>query len=76
MLNLIKKIMSETFRIKEENILVDSKMEDIEGWDSISHMELILRLEKELQITLSGEDIAEMNSISSIILVLNKYKAL
>ena len=73
MLIKIKKIMSEVFRISDEKIFDNSRMQDIDGWDSMTHMELILRLEKEFEIMISGDDIAEMNSLESIILMINKY---
>ena len=73
MLHKIKKIMSEVFRISEEKISINSKMQDIDGWDSMTHMELILRLEKEFEVMISGDDIAEMNSLESINSIIQKY---
>jgi acyl carrier protein len=73
MLIKIKKIMCEVFRISDEKIFDNSRMQDIDGWDSMTHMELILRFEKEFEIMISGDDIAEMNSLESIISIINKY---
>ena len=67
MLQMLKKIMSQTLRISENNIHNEAKMSDIPEWDSLSHMNLIIDIEKEYGIQLSGEDIADMQSIPKII---------
>lgn len=67
--------MSVVFRIPENSISDEAKMSDIPAWDSLSHMNLIVDIEREYGIQLSGDDIAEMQSIVKIMEILNRYQA-
>ena len=62
----IKKLVSEVLNIPIESINNNSSINDIIEWDSLSHMTIIINLEKALSIQFSGEDITEMTSIASI----------
>ena len=62
----IKKLVSEVLNIPIESINDNSSINDIIEWDSLSHMTIIINLEKALSIQFSGEDITEMTSIASI----------
>jgi len=72
-LEKLKKIMNVVFRIPEDRISDEAKMSDIPGWDSLSHMNLIVEIEREYEIQLSGDDIAEMQSIPKIVEILNRF---
>ena len=69
----LTKIMESVFRLSEGTIKVDSTMADTPGWDSLTHINLILEIEREFDIQLSGDDIAEMQSISKIVEILEQY---
>ena len=62
----IKQLVSEVLNIPADLITDDSSIINIEEWDSLSHMTIILNIEKALSIQFSGEIIAEMTSIESI----------
>ncbi len=66
--------MNTVFRIPEDRISDDAKMSDVPGWDSLSHMNLILEIEREYGIQLLGDDIAEMQSVPKIVEILNRYQ--
>ena len=70
----LKKIMASVFRVHEDTISDEARMSDVPGWDSLSHMNLILEIEREYGIQLSGNDIAEMQSIPKIAEILSHYK--
>lgn len=70
----LKKIMNAVFRVPEDRISDEAKMSNVPGWDSLSHMNLILEVEREYGIQLSGDDIAEMQSVPKIVEILNRYK--
>ena len=48
-------------------------MNDISNWDSLTHMGLIVAIESELCIELSGDDIAEMITFDAIRTTVSKY---
>lgn len=45
----------------------DGKRSDIENWDSLKHMELILRLEEEFQMRFSIAQVGAIESVNDII---------
>ncbi len=62
----IKKIISETFQIKESSITPQTNMQDIDSWDSLTHMELIVSLEDEFSIEFTADEIMEMTDVEKI----------
>lgn len=77
MINKIIEIMEEIFGTKiiaheDKEITPDN----IEGWDSLTHLQLSMVLEEEFGVELTPDDIDEMfKGIESIINVLNRYEA-
>jgi len=69
----INEIISKTFKIPLEEVQENLEMKDVESWDSLSHMNLIVLIEEEFKIELSGDDIAEMVTFDAIRNILNKY---
>lgn len=62
----LKKIIAETFHIKESEITPEVNMKDIDSWDSLTHMELIANLESELDIEFTVDEIMEMIDVTHI----------
>jgi acetyltransferase-like isoleucine patch superfamily enzyme/acyl carrier protein len=46
---------------------------DIERWDSLGHLNLILGIEKEFSITLQEDDMVRMNTVEDVCRVVQKY---
>lgn len=63
------KIFRET--LDEEDLVFDADFQGpIEGWDSLAHVQLMLAIESEFDLTLSLDDAASMTSIPEILKVL------
>lgn len=69
----IHKLMGNVLRIPEGRITDGVHMRDIAEWDSLKHMELILAIEQAYGIELTGDEIADMTSVSSIINILSQH---
>ena len=67
MTNRVFRIVSQVFDVPVEQLSGDSSPDSIENWDSLKHMNLILALEEELNITFSDEEVVEMLSVGIII---------
>tara|TARA_Y100001968_G_C19014068_1_gene551978 strand:+ start:175 stop:408 length:234 start_codon:yes stop_codon:yes gene_type:complete len=65
-MNKVDEIFRELFKISQERIYDDATMNDIPGWDSLTHMDLIAAIEEEFAIELDGDEIAEMTSIENV----------
>ena len=66
--NKIIKIASELFGTK---VTKETKIGDIEVWDSLGHINLFMAIENELGLSFDPEVITENDSIEQIIFLLN-----
>ena len=66
MKNKVKEIMAKVFKMDASSIADDVQQKDIEAWDSLAHLNLILELESEFNVSFEPEDIKEMTSLELI----------
>jgi acyl carrier protein len=69
----INQILAENFKISIEKAAENLGMSDVANWDSLSHMGLIVSIEDEFQIELSGDEIAEMITFDEIRNIVSKH---
>lgn len=74
MLNRILKIVSQVMAVPLEQLNEESSPDTVKNWDSLKHMNLILALEEEFNITFSDEEIVEMLSVEIIVEVLKEME--
>jgi acyl carrier protein len=68
----IYQVMSNVFEIPESEISEDSSFDSIESWDSIRHLNLILALEEEFEITIPDEEVGNLVNYKLIELTVNE----
>mgnify|MGYP001200537891 CR=1 FL=1 len=69
----IKKVMGDVFNIGVDSINNDSSPDNIENWDSLKHMNLIVALEEEFEVEFDDEEIVDsMNYALILNIVSNK----
>ena len=68
----IKKVLSEVFGLSVDAVGSQSTMEAIDKWDSLTHMDLIVKLEEEFNVTFEPEEMIKMVSFSDIISTLKQ----
>ncbi len=66
-LERIISLLANTFAVRESDLSLETGMEEIEGWDSLSHMEMIADLENEYGFEFTTEEIMKMITIGSVI---------
>ena len=64
--NRIKSIMAAVFGVDVATISHETTSYTIENWDSLKHMNLIIAIEKEFDMTFEDDDILEMISFKTI----------
>jgi acyl carrier protein len=69
----LKSVMAAVLEVPEEMINEDSSPDDIESWDSLKHMNLILALEDEFNVEFSEDETVELLSYKLITLVLQEH---
>ncbi len=62
----IKVVMAQIFNVDIDTITEESSPESIDRWDSLKHMQLILAIEDEFDITFSDDEIPNLLSTSAI----------
>ena len=60
----IKALMTHVFRL--DTIADDISQSNCEKWDSMNHLNLIVELENEFNVSLEPEDIADMKNLDLI----------
>ena len=73
-LEKLNKILEEVLSIKNMDEINDSFGPDnIEGWDSLTHFDLVTELEEKFEISVAVEDVSRMYSVGDIKIILKKY---
>lgn len=62
----VKRVMAATFRVPAARIPDDANPENVAGWDSLAHIELMLALEMEFRVPLPTEAIIELVTLEAI----------
>ncbi len=68
-------LLAEVLQIPASGVTEDLAMKDVEAWDSLKHMELIVSLEQRFGIELTFDDIVAMRSVGEIKRVLRERGA-
>ena len=73
-LNLLEKVVSEI--LKRENISLSIKMTaaDVEGWDSLNHVQILFTIEQELGVQFAVYEIQNLKNIGDLVELINKYE--
>jgi acyl carrier protein len=58
--------MAATFHVPAEQIPDDATPENVKGWDSLGHIELMLALEMEFGVPMPTEQIIDLVSLEAI----------
>lgn len=62
----LKKILSDTIGVPEHLICEESSVENMETWDSLAHLNIIMSLEQVFGIAISPTEATEMTSVGSM----------
>lgn len=75
MLEKVVDVLKKTLDLDEKtDISIQTKMEDIPEWDSFGQVSLLSELEKEFKIKFSFDEMIAINSVASILEILEKKK--
>jgi len=63
----IQPIFQQVFNNSEISLSRETTAQDVEGWDSLNHIRLIISLEMELGITFDSNEVAELTNVGDLI---------
>lgn len=62
----VRTMCADVFQVAPATINADSSPENLEAWDSVQHLNLVLALEQEFGVPFDPEDIDEMKTVGAI----------
>ena len=68
----IERLVAEVLQIPAATITNDLAMKDLDAWDSLKHMELVISLEQSFGLELTFDEIIRMQSVGEIKRVLRE----
>lgn len=63
----VLKVLSRVFRIAQEKLSLDSSVDNVPGWDSLAHMNLVVALEDEFKVSFTAEEVISLLSAGIIV---------
>lgn len=60
-------LMAEVLQVSEDMISEDTRMEDLEEWDSLAHVMLIGELETQLGISIPLDEAVEITNVKELL---------
>lgn len=72
-MNKLNTVISEALNIQINSINDDMNIENTYQWDSLSHINIITGIEDAYGVQFTGDEIAEMRSISAIKSILKEH---
>lgn len=70
----ITNVMSAVFEVPVEEINENSSSDTIDTWDSLKHLNLILALEEEFDISIPDEEVGNLFNFKLIELIVNECR--
>lgn len=68
--NKLQGLLADVFGVRESEITPETAKGDVESWDSLKQMDLVMSLERAYDLTLDIQDIVAMTSVAAIVQVL------
>jgi acyl carrier protein len=65
-LNQVRVIAADVFAVDAKTLSADSSPEQVEAWDSVQHLNLVLALEEKYRIQFEPEEMEGMNNLGRI----------
>ncbi len=69
----LEEVIGSVLGVSPESLLDDSSIENVQAWDSLRQLSILLALESAYGITITTEQALEMDSILAIKAVLAKH---
>ncbi len=71
-LNQVRQTVAETLNVPLSSISKGSSAENMDIWDSLAQVNLMMAIEQTFEITLEVEDFMKLNSVTSITTFIEK----
>lgn len=69
----VQAIFADVFDSPDFDLRDDLRAQDVPGWDSLNHINLIVGIETEFGVQFEGEEIAELSCVGDLFQLLARY---
>ncbi len=74
-INSLNKVFTELFD-EEIELSIETTADDVDDWDSLNHMNLILKIEEVFEVKFSNKQVAGLQNIGDLVsLIIEKKKS-
>lgn len=70
----VRRVVAESFDIDPARVSGDTVADDVEGWDSLAHARLILRLQRVLNIDLDPAAANAAQSVAALVALVSRSR--
>jgi acyl carrier protein len=74
-LEQLKQVFENVFDDDEINISPETTAKDVEGWDSLMHVTLIVNVEKAFHIKFTSSEVASLQSVGDLVELIDRRVA-
>ena len=64
--DILRRLMSDVLRIDEDKITLETAIHETAGWNSLTHIELVVAIETTFRIVLTEDEIVAMTTVGKI----------
>ena len=75
MINKVKEIFSDVLNLEESIINDNFSQQTCERWDSLNHLNIVIALEEEFDVSFEPEEIATMTSLQSVLISIESKRS-
>jgi acyl carrier protein len=68
----LKKIFSEVFEIPVEKVTPETTIQNVEKWDSLTHLHLVMRIESEAGVKFRSTEVPDLTSFTAVAAAVRK----
>lgn len=72
MLERIQRILADVLEVTLEQVKPESSPDNVENWDSLHHLNMVLALEQEFGIQFTPEEIEQLLSVELIVALIEE----
>ena len=70
----VRQVMALVFNLPDAEVGGDASIMQTPGWDSLGHANLMLAVEEEFEVTLSPDEVVDLQSLEDIVTYLEAGK--
>jgi acyl carrier protein len=71
----IVQVIADVLNVPPDQLTPDRSPQNVEGWDSVQHLNLVLAIEQAAGVQLDPEEIEQMQSVGAILDLVRKKMA-